>query len=469
MSTIVLGGGLSGLSAAYYLKKMLPKVPITLLEASDRIGGWVRSNKVDDCIFEEGPRTIRPRGSPAAFNTLELIDELGLANEIVPILSNHPAAKNRMIFVNGKLHSLPNSLISLFKKQEPFSKPLIRYLLNDLTAPKKNVKDEPIYDFVNRRFGSEFADYLISALICGICAGNAKEISVNFLMKNLFQYEQQYGNITKGMLKNLFDSNKVKPKGLALKAKKEKWSVYSFKNGLETLPKALENKLLDHKVEIYVNTTCKEIDLPCIDDNGLVFLADGRILNAFHVISTVSSQCLAKVVHKEHPQLADLLNKIKCVTVGVVNLKYNKRLITKDGFGFLVPPNEKLPILGVTYDSCCFPNGDNTVLTVMMGGAWFKDLFGDYPDKQDLLKTAKEQLKTTLGITDEPINFKVSIHQNCIPQYTVGHTETVEKINAYIKNNKLSLSLCGSSYYGVGINDVILSAKNAVNDLMEDV
>ncbi|KAJ8953760.1 hypothetical protein NQ318_015416 [Aromia moschata] len=204
MSKVVLGGGLSGLSAAYYLSKKIPSQNIALIESSNRLGGWIKSNVLSDgVIFEQGPRTIRPHGEAGA-NTLSVIEDLGLSDKVVPILLSHPAARNRMIYANGKLHTLPSTVGSIFKKQSPFSKPLIRYLLQDLFAPRKNVPDEPIYDFVSRRFGQEFADYLISALVCGISAGNSKEISVKFLMKQMFEYEQKYGSISKGLVQNIF-------------------------------------------------------------------------------------------------------------------------------------------------------------------------------------------------------------------------------------------------------------------------
>lgn len=106
------------------------------------------------------------------------------------IPSSHPTAKNRMIFVNGKLHTLPSSPSQLFIRQPPFSKPLAAALLHDLKAKKKTLDDESIYSFVERRLGRELADYAISPMICGICAGDAKQISVKFLMKSLFEWEQ---------------------------------------------------------------------------------------------------------------------------------------------------------------------------------------------------------------------------------------------------------------------------------------
>lgn len=112
MTTAVLGGGLSGLSAGYYLLRRFGK-PLTIYEASPRVGGWVRSENRKDrnFIFESGPRTIRPVGEPGA-NTLELVEDLKL--EVTPIRRSHVAARNRMLYAKGQLCMLPNSPKGLF-------------------------------------------------------------------------------------------------------------------------------------------------------------------------------------------------------------------------------------------------------------------------------------------------------------------------------------------------------------------
>lgn len=462
MSVIVLGGGLSGLSAAYYLLKNVPGISVTILESSNRCGGWIRSHKLPNgVIFEQGPRTIRPAGIPGA-NTLQLIEDLGLTEKITPILRTHPAATTRLIYANGQLHKLPSSLLSLIKQQTPFSRPLLLHFMKDLVAERKTKTDEAIYDFIERRFGLEVADYLISPLICGICAGNAKEISVNFLMRSLFEMEQKYGSITKGLIASAFATKKAdnKVSDLAQKARKERWSVYSFQDGMEELPTALQEAVIAKGGKIHYNTDCVAIKLD--KQKPSVELKNGNTIEASHIISSVPS---AQLIKTDHPKLFELLESIQSVTVAVVNLSFKQKLIDKEAFGFLVAPKENLPILGVIYDSCCFARGGNTVLTVMMGGHWFKQHFGANPSKEKLYNVALQQIRAILKFNDEPEHFKVNILQNCIPQYTVGHDKRVENIFGYIAKKNLRLSLCGSSYYGVGVNDVILSAKKAVEQL----
>lgn len=459
------------MSSAYYLlqKELIRNsdaFPL-VLEASSRLGGWIHSHKLENgTIFEQGPRTIRPKGETGA-NTLKLVEELGIQNEITPITSGHPAAQNRMIYANGQLHKLPSNLASIFKKQTPFSKSLIRLLSKDLYTSRKIIvqNDESIYDFINRRFGNEVADYLISPLLCGICGGNAKEISVKFLMESLFQKEQSYGSITRGLIVDLFQFNKDKSFEkckLYERALNERWSIYSFNNGIETLINALGQHITSKGVNINCDVTCRSIKL---ETKHAKLNMGSEILKTKHLISSVPAKELAKLIKYDHPDLSNLLSQIKPVSLGVVNLEYSGKLIEQEGFGVLVAPKENLPILGVIYDSCCFPRGDKTVLTVMMGGYWFKEHFGDKPDDNLLYETAVEQVGNILGIKQKPSEFRVNVLYDAIPQYTVGHSKRIQEINACIRADKLPLSLCGASYNGVGVNDVILSSRRVVDRL----
>lgn len=465
MSVAILGGGLSGLSAAYYLLKRLPTASVTIIESSNRHGGWIRSEKLPNgVIFEQGARTIRPVGV-AGTNTLQLIEEIGLSDAITPILKSAPAATTRLIYAEGELHTLPSKLSGLFVKQSPFSKPLVFHFLKDVVTPKRHIvgEDEPIYDFVERRFGKEVADYLISPLICGICAGNAREISVNFLMKSLFEMEQKYGSITRGLIASLVTKTRKQESvlsELAERAKREKWSVYSFKDGVEQLPNALQKAVVEKGCNIRFNAECTEIK--CTDKKVRLTLKDGQVIEADHLISSISSDVLGKLIRQDHSKLSELLKSIQTVTVAVVNFSFKGKINKDEAFGFLVAPKENLPILGVIYDSCCFARGDNTVFTVMLGGYWFKKHFGYNPTKKQIFNVALEQLRTILKFNDEPQHYKVNILRNCIPQYTVGHNRTVANILNYVAEKNLRLLLCGSSYYGVGVNDVILSAKKSV-------
>ncbi|RZF42859.1 hypothetical protein LSTR_LSTR003683 [Laodelphax striatellus] len=464
---VVLGGGIGGLSAAHYLvKKNNVNAKILLVEGTNYLGGWIKSIVHNDkgVIFETGPRTIRPTGYQGA-NTLTLIEELNLTDKVKPILKSHPAAKNRFIYTNKKLHPLPSSLKSLFFTHPPFHKPLILSVFKDLLTPRKKVPDESLYSFVERRLGKDIADYAISPMVCGICAGDAKEISVRFLMASLFEAEQEHGSIIKGLLKNMFNKSSSKPaiKGiLSERAKVEKWSVWTMDGGLQTLPDKLSSKIADNGVDILLNEKCTSLRF--IDDSVQCRIGS-KDIHARHVISSISANGLANLLGDDHKFLSKELSLIDFVTVGVVNLAYNGEILKQNGFGFLVPPFEGLPILGIIFDSCCTQQNGKTVLTVMMGGRWFNKYFGENPSKEKLLDTAISQVKNILLIDEQPVLSNCVILKDCIPQYVIGHHDRVKRIQSYIDDKKLPLSLVGSSYNGVGLNDVILSSRTAVDKI----
>lgn len=473
MNVAVLGGGISGLSAAFSIVTRHKDVKVKLFEASSRYGGWIRSEKRKDVIFEAGPRTIRPKGI-AGNTTLELIEVLGLQKKIVAFRSEHIAAQRRMIYANGQVCLLPNDFKSVMNVIPPFSKPLYTAGIKDFFGSKsvQPDNDESIYDFAKRRFGSEIADYAVSSMICGICAGDAKEISVKFLMKHLFEKEQKFGGVIRGIIFDFIvnGSNRARPQPfkptlLMQRARHEKWSIYSLEGGLEVLPKAIVERLKQHQTSASLNLNSKCDKIKFLSEDQVELTVNGGKVKSNKLISSLPSRQLATLVKDQHPQLAIELNGINFVDVAVINLHYNAEVLEEQGFGVLVPPIENLPILGIIFDSCCFRIEGQTVLTVMAGGKWFEKWFGKNPTEKDLLKVAIEQVHKILNIERKPDNFKVNILRNCIPQYTIGHHDRIERIRSYIDEAKLPLSLCGASYDGVGVNDVILSAVNAVNQL----
>ncbi|CAH0390691.1 unnamed protein product [Bemisia tabaci] len=470
--TAILGGGLAGLSSAFYLLKNKAH-PVTVFEGSKVVGGWIQSEKRENgVIFELGPRTIRPAG-PKGATTLALLEELNLGPKVKPMPVTHPAAKNRLIYVNNKLHTLPVGISGLVRAHPPLSKSVLRYLIHECRAKKVEKEDESLYDFVERRFGEEIAEYIVRPMLCGICAGDAKEISVKFLMAVPFQLEQEHGSVIKGLIKNWLkrrDKSKVvsiPQSNLFFRSKMEHWSVYSLNGGLGELPKTLHEAVsFNPNCEVNLDANCTDIEFQGSSVN--LTIKDKK--HTFdHLICATSSINLAPLLKKQHPVLADELSKIPFVNVIVINLAFSKKLLKQEAFGFLVPPSQKLPILGVIYDSSCLDLKNETVLTVMMGGRWFDQYFSEKQSESELLDIALNQLKHILGINEKPEAFKVSILRNCIAQYIVGHADRVERIEKYINEKRLPITLVGASYYGVGINDVVSSAMTGVEKLSKKI
>ncbi|XP_072049287.1 protoporphyrinogen oxidase-like [Amphiura filiformis] len=482
---VVIGGGITGLSAAFFLRRYVRKngkePKIVVLEGSKRLGGWIHSVRTEEgAVHELGPRTLRPAGC-AGQTTINLACALGLYHEhkVVAVRRDHPSAKNRFIYANGKLHKLPNSLLSLIRKQEPFSKPLLSYAWNEFFVPKSPLEDESVYDFSHRRFGKEVTEYMVDAMCRGIYAGDARELSVRSCFPLLHKYEQQHGGIIKGG----YQATQVRPEkdsflahdDLMQKEHREKWSVWTLKGGLQTLVEKLEWRLGIDRVVINTGETCSHLEFVDEEESEggkkvAIVTAGGKKWQADHVVSCIPSHNLGQLMEEEHDQFAEILKSIKSVTVATVNLEYEGSVLTEEGFGYLVPSNQTSNVLGVVFDSCALPQlnrtgkGKTTRLTCMMGGAWFHDLFGDPQnvDSDHLLSIAKEAVRDHLGITATPVYSAVNIQRDCIPNYKVGHHKVLDDLDDYVREQSLPLTLLGSSYRGVSVNDCIYEAMKAV-------
>jgi len=460
MTHLVVGGGVAGLTAAHYLSKLPSTKRIVLLEGSNRLGGWIDTTRhKDGVITEGGPRTLRPAGQVGA-NTLALAEELGLADKIRPVKYGHPSSVNRLVLVGGKLHKLPSTLSSVFRNLPPFDRPLAMAAFRDATASVIKCDDVSLYEFVERRLGKDIASYAVDPLVRGICAGNARDVSVNFIAKYLFQKEQEDGSIGRGVVKDWIKGWFVKEEkteeekcDLVIKARKEKWSVWGLEGGMTTLVEALEKRLRRNGVEIYTGEKVDKLEFK----DGQV-LAHGCVYD--NVVCSVPAYAAADML-LQYPALANILQSIPFVSTAVVQLEYDSKVLDVEAFGFLVPSNQPEPILGCIFDTCTFPQGDRTVLTVMMGGAWFDDVVGGKTE-EEVEMMARRNVEKILRIDASPVRTKVRFLKNCIAQYTVGHLQRVRQARSFVSEEGLPLHLVGSSYDGVGINDTIVSSKKAV-------
>ncbi|CAH1247353.1 PPOX [Branchiostoma lanceolatum] len=477
-SVAVIGGGISGLSAAYYLSKAPHLVnKVVLLEGSSRLGGWLQSTRTEEgAIFEHGPRSLRVAGEPGA-NILEMADDLGLSDEIVPVLPSHEGAKNRFIFAGGKLHKLPSSFRGLFSRYELFGNqsPALLGLREPFIKRREEETDESVHSFFCRRLGKQFTENAIDPMVRGIYGGDCRQLSVQALFPSMHQAEKRKGSITRGLL--FGPKQKETPfridSELLKKAKKEQWALWSLKDGLEGLSDSLKGHLARSGVELLTERRVERLEFDTTNQVVQVNTLDEQF-QVNHVISAVPSNCLSPMFAGHHPVLSDNLSANPSATIGLVNLEYAGDVLPSEGFGYLVPSGEPERILGVVFDSSIFPQHNRpssatTRLTVMMGGTWFNQLFGD-PDKVDsslLLDVAVTTVGQHLKITSEPLRSFTTIQKDCIPQYTLGHTDRLEQMESYIAERSLPLSLVGCSYRGVGVNDCVLSARKAVTDFLK--
>ncbi|XP_077179279.1 protoporphyrinogen oxidase isoform X3 [Paroedura picta] len=428
----VLGGGVSGLAACYYLARSSQAPKVILLEGSSRLGGWIHSTRTEDgAVFEHGPRGIRPAGAVGK-NTLLMVSELGLEADILPVRGDHPASKNRYLYVGGSLHKLPSGIGGILRTVPPFTRPLIWSGLKDLAAPRGSGTDESIHSFVGRRFGQQLADIVIDCLCRGVFAGDCRALSMRSCFPALFQAERTHRSVILGMVLGGGDRVPVESP-LIRRARQERWSQWSLRRGMGALPEALADFLKHRGVEIHQGASVKRLETTATG-GWQVALEDG-VVEADHVISALPAKVLATSLPSWAEPLSRELQAIPAVSVGVVNLQYK---------------GAELPV------------------TVMLGGAWFTPHLGDPDTISDaaLARRAQAAVKEQLGVSAEPSHAVVKVHKRCIPQYTLGHWKRIEAISAFLDQKQLPLSLVGASYEGVSVNDCVFGARKAVAKLL---
>ncbi|KAF9129673.1 hypothetical protein BGW39_003899 [Mortierella sp. 14UC] len=499
----VLGGGISGLSTAWYLAKTAPaNVKITLIEGTKRTGGWLHSDRVKDpsrgegsVLLERGPRSLRPQGI-SGLNTLEMVRKLGLESRIEPVSKTSPAAQNRYIYSHKTLHKLPSSIMGALT--HPLLAAKIPRAGLDLVKGGSGQEDESIQDFVTRRFGKGFSDDLISAMVHGIYAGDVSKLSVRSTFGTLYHMEKDYGSIVLGLL--MGGGAVDTPWDLTLKEKivKEmpdlqefvgKTSIYSFTDGLEELSRSLEEDLVKGgRVDIRKESAVEKLDANLDRRDVRISIKGQEQVHANTVISALPPLKLQKLLSTSYPELTHNPS----VTVAVVNLVYpaEQARLASPGFGYLIPRSENSAVnhrglLGVVFDSCAIPaqdqgeSRDNTLkLTAMIGGHMFNEalsqlssgsgsklelsMTGSHKDdvKDFFAKTATDAVKKHLKIDATPELVKVHIHQECIPQYLVGHMQRMQTLDQSLRKDFDGLlAVTGAGYLGVSVNDCIKNAR----------
>ncbi|KAL6108729.1 ppox [Pungitius sinensis] len=476
MTTVaVLGGGIGGLAASYYLCKSPQVTKVIVLESSSRLGGWLWSTRRSDgAVFEHGPRGIRPAGAVGR-NTLNMVEDLGLEGELLPVTYSHVASKNRYVYVNRRLHRMPSGMSGLLRTVPPFSRPLLLSVAGEILVRKGKGEDESIHSFVSRRLGKELADIAVDSLCRGVFAGDCRMLSVRSCFPALYHAEQRRGSLTLGMLLDSGPAPMVPPGPLAQRSVDESWAQWSLRRGVESLPESI-GEYLRHSGRVQLHREAAVQQISPSPSGWKITLKDG-VVSADHIISALPAKALSSILPSSSCQpLIQLLQDIATVTVAVVNLEYEGSVLPVEGFGHLLPSSEDRGVLGVVYDSVPFPQhnrpeGQTTRLTVMMGGAWFQEVFGDpgAVTQEALLAKATEAVSCQLGVSTAPSWSRVTLQKDCIPQYYQGHYRRVESMRSFIRDKSLSLSLIGSSYDGVSVNDVIFSGRTAAQELLGSV
>ena len=410
-----MGGGISGLTLAYYLAKRKDLFEIHLIEKSERMGGWIDSDHSTGFFFEKGPRIFR--GSKSK-EFLTLASEIGMDKEMIP---SNPDASSRFIWSDGKLRKAP-----------VLSWGLIKGAMRDLFVKPEIERDESVWEFACRRFNAQVAQDVFDPLVTGIYGGDMKEISMKLGFPSFKALEENHGSVIKGLLKT---------------PRFEGPRLFSFQRGMKSFIKKLVEMT---PIQFHYGEEVFAIQSRAA---GFEVKTSKALHEADYVFSALPSHIIGRLLF---PQLL----QISLHGTTLVHLGYHKNVLKKNGFGYLVASKEKDDILGVVFDSNAFTqfnrSEQETRLTVMLKQ-------DDLPEGQarDL---ALKGIKNHLKIKDHPDVSLVLHAPKVFPQLKVGHEKILDDVEAFRKEKYPQLRLVGNYFYGVGVNDCIARAKS-VSDI----
>lgn len=432
---IILGGGISGLAAAWYLRqKYQDQLQITLIEKEQQAGGHIRSIWQDDFLIELGPHSCRA----ASVHTLQLIQELGIAEQM---LCAAPTNKNRYIWYQDCLHPLPQSLWQALTS--PLLKGLKRRILTELFSAKQEIEDETIYAFITRHFGCQLAERLIDPLVAGIYAGDIHKLSVNACFPKWKELERTHGSLVKGILFSKKENNKNSAK-----------TIFSFKEGMGYLPKILADRLAS---SIQCSVEVKAIHHQPTNGKISVETSQG-IMTADVLISALPAYALAALLPKNQ-RVKSELEQIHYAPLSVVNCGYKQSVLNQQGFGYLVPSKSNQSLLGMIWASSVFPDhypANHDCIRVMLGGDRGRSQI-------EVKEAALKALSDHMQISIQPNHLHISHFPKAIPQFTVGHFQRIEGIQHQLRESYPNLVCIGSGFTGVSIEDCIQAAKEAAD------
>jgi len=427
---LVIGGGISGLACAYHLQQA--GIPVRLLEAGSRPGGVIATKEDDGFRFELGPQSFL-----STEPLLGLIAALGLKEQL---LRANPRAP-RYILVGGRLVPAPLAPPSLLTTSLFSAGTKWRLLTEILRHSKPPADDESIAAFVRRKFGDELLNRFVAPFVSGVYAGDPERLSLRAAFPKLHEFEAHYGSVLRGAMKSrpAKGALKTNPRGRfgadrLYDARGEKiGGLCSFRDGMETLPRAIAARLGD---SLLFETTVAALRHGKANGNpwfevDLTRQNHGKTLAASAVVIATPTNIASQILLGLSDKFAPLFSRIEYAPVAVVSACFRREQIQKppDGFGFLVPRAEGLRVLGTVFNSSLFagraPEGMDC-LTSFAGGATDAK-FCDLSD-EEITETISGEVARVLGITGKPVATNMHRYVRALPQYNLGHSQIVKSL-----------------------------------------
>jgi len=452
-SVAIIGAGITGLTAAFYLKRL--GIDVTVYESSDRVGGVIQSLRQDGYLAEFGPNTILETSPKIG----QLVSDAGLCCRR---LNPDPRAEARYVVRYRRPIEMPGSPTG-FMTTELFSLKAKLAVLREPFVPRRtDDKEESIAEFVVRRLGKEFLDHAIDALVAGVYAGDPYKLSVPQAFPKLKQLEDRYGSLIKGQI---LGARERKKRGEIAKDRAPK---FSFDAGLQVLPETLAEQLGE---SLRLRSTVVRLS-ETASGWSVELREQGETRRAEHsaIVYCGTAYRLAELnVEAARPLKLQTFAEIRYPPVASVVLGFRREDVAHpcQGFGMLIPRVEGFKILGTIFSSALFPNrapAGHLTLTSYVGGERYPELASLLPDQ--LFAITCEDLRVLLGVRGKP-TFQHSVYYpKAIPQYVVGYGKYRNLMNE-IEVNAPGLFLAGHFRDGISLSDSIVSGCSVADRVAE--
>ena len=450
---VILGGGISGLSAAFELKKAGKE--FILLEANKQVGGQIQSSQKQDFTLEHGPNTVLVN-NPAI---KKLIEDLGLWDEL--IFPNEKASSNRFVLKNGNIESFPSGLGKMLKSNLFSFSTLLSVLKEPFNSSKSATEDESLGALVERRLGKQILDDFVTPFVTGIYAGDPYKMSAKYTMNVLKEAEENHGSIVKGAFK-IMKAKKLENEKYGLPKQK----IFTFKNGLQQLITALQKKV---EKEIQWGANCTKIEFS--DQQYIIHYeqnGEQQSVIASKVIAALPAFALAELVHNFAFGLSSHLEQIKYVPAMAVHFGFESKnmAFSEKAFGILSRKAEKVPFLGVLFNSHFFPHTapeGKDLITVICGGVRYPEIVekGD----QEVVKELGSCLADLLGISGAFELTNIVRWKRGIPQYDIGYSKIEADIDLYLGAHH-NFKIAANYYKGISVSDCVKNGSLAAQSFI---
>ncbi|WRP08722.1 protoporphyrinogen oxidase [Rossellomorea aquimaris] len=459
-TVVVVGGGITGLTALYHLQKMSIEreieIELILIERDLQLGGKIKTIREGEFIMEAGADSIVARNEVV----LPLVEEIQLQEELV-----YNETGTSYIYTNGELHKIPQDTIfgipmsvESLKNSTLVSEEGKTEALKDLeTENTQFTKESSIGDFLEAFLGKELVEKQVAPVLSGVYSGNLHKLTMASTLPYLLEYKNEYGSIIKGL-----SANRQKFQGTSNK------KFISFKNGLSTIIDRLEEKCSN-------GTFLKGVETTKLQKTGdkyeLILNGHGR-LKADYVVFATPHDITQKIL--THENLEPVFNKLKNSSLISIYLGFNipDEELPADGTGFIVSSGRDVKCDACTWTSRKWKHTSNNQNLLLR--LFYKSTNPHYNElkefsEAELVSTALEDIRKSVGIDGDPISVEVTNWKDLMPNYHLEHSQSVQSLDENLATELPRVKLAGASYFGVGIGACIQNGKKTAEWIIDEL